>query len=260
YSPFHKIINENGFIDFPKDIKYDTGIFENLLQRNIKKNIRIKINKAIYKNPLTLPVLCEYQEEEHWSSKKVWYEIKKKLGPDIWKYVNGIKFNKRKNGYGILLVQKILKELHKDFDVFLQQIRVTYLPLYIKNVGIYAILKMKNMGSIVKFSKALSENCLSLVVCPPLNKNSKIVILYIITNAEKAIKILYDIIPKYVDKKFKNRIIWKDVKKSRCAQIGNFSRASMHLKIDYKNLFDIENMKWKFETKKYIEKLKKLKP
>lgn len=252
YSPLHKILKQDGTLDFSTEYAPNNTQFINKLKENLDCSHEIKIHKGINKNPMIIPIILEYFRE-FWSSNKVWHSIKGKLKNSTWEYIKDIKKRKKKtDGVGIRHVQESLAYLQENFNDFFQQIRVVYEPLYSgKNNTLFLSLKHKNKESIIKLSKILSENSLLLTVYPPINIKDTTTLFYIVTDNKKVVKILNDILPFIADSK-RNITIFRDYERS--SKYWN----RLNLKIDYKNLFDPVTLSWKYASNEYQKELSKL--
>ena len=248
FSPFHKIVNEDGLVNFPEDYDIDNSYFTGLLKKCLETEKKFELDKRIIMNPLTVPIILEYFRG-HMSSRSIWNSFERKLGAKVWDYINAPRIKReRKKGAGIRLVQEIMKGLHDNFYDFFQQVRVVYYPFYTnENNMFYMILKLRRRKDILPLSELLSRHSLSIVAYPPLEKESKIIVYYVITNKKETLNIVGDLIQPYIDKSFDNKIVYEDVEKSL--------KYGRPLKIDYHELFDPETCTWKFDAKAYAKKL-----
>lgn len=247
YSPIHKIITSDGYLNFCKD--FDNSYFTRLFSENLKYKGKLKLNEKIIKNPLIVPILIEYFRE-HISSKKVWYNLKEKFGDNIWSYIKDIKVrNKKLDGVGISFVYKTIRQLHNTFDDFFSQIRIQYGPLYSnKNINLYVMLRL-DPGKIIEFIDKISKYSLYTVVYQ--SQDSNVFLLDIVTNATGKSKINAEILPKFAEK---NREILLDYDKS-----SFHWDSSKWLKVNYHNLFCPKTLSWKYDSKAYLKKLDELK-
>lgn len=242
YSPFHKITKSNGELDFSKQ-DFDNTYFEEIFSRNFERKAEAVMESVVLENPLLIPTVFEYFRE-HWSSKKVWFNIKRKVGDKIWDYVP--KVNKKTNGVGINLVQETMRDLHgKYYPTFFQQIRVFYEPLLSKAVDLYIFLEIKDWYGIKELLKSIAKLSLNLTVYPPVDK-SKTMVLAALTNSKEFPNIVR-IIREY-DYSAKIDVLWRDIEKS--SQYWNRDL----LKMDF-TLFNPKTFLWEYNHDYYMKTL-----
>ncbi len=207
YSPLHKVIDEKGNLDFSNINENDYIYFFELLKRSLKENQRISLSECIKVNPLMLPILFT-QHREHWSSVKIWNDIKARIGEDIWNYLKKVK--KKTDPVGIRYVQKTLSQLYTNHSKeLLHQTRVEYNPIVLDNYATTIFfLDFQNNTSLINFVKDLSKRCLLVYVYPPYS-NEKNYMVYTITGYREIQEIITEFAEKY---KF-NKILWRDRKK-----------------------------------------------
>ncbi len=135
-SPLHKIIDASGYFCPEKNdeeiITDKCKEFEEFV-RNLPK---IEINHYIRYNPLIIPVVFEYTKE-CFSSRKVWFELKSKLGSSVWQYIR--KKKKESDWVGIKKVQQALADIYAA-NIF-HQVKIEYLPLEKTNFCVYGLCK-----------------------------------------------------------------------------------------------------------------------
>ncbi len=246
YSPFHEIVSKNGKLIFPNNYDIDNSHFTKLLTSDLRKSPPIKMHDILPNNPLIVPIVIEYSRR-NLSSKQVWLNIKKKMKNEVLNYIGS-----NSDGVGIRYVQKTMRFLNQNFDSFFQQIRISYYPFYKDNVTFYLLLKLKNRNSIVKLAEEVSKHSISIVVCPELEPSKNLVMIYVLTNIQEMDNVLYNIVPDYVDRSWKNKVI-----------IQHYEEAKKHwkekyTKLDYKGLFNLKKCEWIYNQKKYLRKLENL--
>ncbi len=99
YSPFHKVINKHGHLNFLNITDDDYTYFIELLKSNMNNHSKISLSRHIKNNPFILPILLT-QHREHWSSVKIWRDIKKRLGNDVWRYFKKVRKKRTLQVYG----------------------------------------------------------------------------------------------------------------------------------------------------------------
>jgi hypothetical protein len=257
YSSFHELVGEDGRINFPENYDTKHQFFHGLLKGSIEENVEVNMHDSVRKNPFIVPLVFEYFRE-HWSSHHVWKSMKRKLGDDIWKYIKDPKAGReQKDGAGIRFVQLTTRELCDNFDEFFSQMRVVYYPLYSNESSIfYLLLELKKRDAIHKLAEAISDHSLSMVVYPPMDKKSKTVMFYVLTNKPMSMEIMGNIIQPYIDKARDNKIILEDFKGSLKYWRRNSAFWTKHnMKAVYHKLFDPTTCTWKFDAKAYARKL-----
>lgn len=251
YSQFHKIITKDGNLKISENYDIDNSFFLNLLKKNLEKSRKVGMHKAIIRNPFIIPIIFRYFRE-HWSSREVWHSIKKSLEDDVWKYIKIYKKKrKRTDGRGIRFVQETMKTLHNDFHDFFKQIQITYSPFYEGNNFIsYVFLKLNNKKDIIKLGNKILKHSLSIKIHSIMNGPCN-VCFYILTNNSGFIKIV-NIINEYTNDNH-NKILLMDYFDSWI-----FWNNKNYLKL-CPSLFDPTKLEWKYEHKKYMNELKKIK-
>ena len=148
YSPWSKVIDRYG--NFHPE-NNDKGEIEQQIEKfkyYVKHLPKIEVIKQVKQNPLIVPAVFEYSRE-YYSSRKVWFALKKKLKQDVWLY---IRRRKKETDYvGIKRVQQALNDIHKT-GIF-HQIRVEYLPLeFHQNFYVYGLSNANSLYSITSNS------------------------------------------------------------------------------------------------------------
>jgi hypothetical protein len=210
YSPFHKIMDRHGNLDFSKIDENDHDFFLELLEKRRNERRKISLSKHIKQNPFILPVLLT-QHREHWSSVKIWNDIKQRLGNDIWKYMRRIK--KKTDMVGVRYVQRTLKQIYQyHMDDFVQQVRVEYDPIVLeKNAAAIFFMNFNNNISFLNFVRQLAKRSLMIYVYPPY-KNSKYMF-YVVTGHREMHDMMTDILGKHDNERllFRSRKKFKDI-------------------------------------------------
>ena len=192
----------------------------------------MELSKTIKHNPFILPVLFT-QNREHWSSVKIWNDIKERLGDDIWVYLKKIK--RRSDAVGVRYLQRTLKSMYNEFrNELLKQVIIEYNPLFIdKYVTAIFILDFKDDSSLINFVKEISKRCMVLYVYPPQSNHKKVMI-YVITSHSEIHDIITDIAGNYGVE----RILWKSKMKFEQTWGRNLA------KFKYENIFDPVKCEW----------------
>lgn len=251
YAPFNKIIMQDGNFQFSED--YGTDFFINKIAEIINRKSNPEVLKQIRKNPLIVPILFEYLRE-HWSSRRVWFNAKNKLGPKIWDYVHKIKKRKhRQDSIGIRLVQEATRQINQNSDMFFLQTKVDYVPFHYKAVVLQIFLKLKDASHLLKFCESIAKNALMSAFCIGEN-NDKLLGLYIMTNSDKMNHIVCNLLPHNVDPKFKTKIVCLNLDEYN----SYYSKARHYMKFDYSKVFDPKKCAWIYEHGKYVAELKRL--
>jgi hypothetical protein len=258
YSPFHRLIDEDGLVAFPKDHDVDNSYFTGLMRKSLESGSRTKLNGRIIKNPLIVPIIWECFRRNK-SSHRIWSSFERKMGDRVWDYINVPRTRReKKRGAGIRHVQATIRNLQSDFHDFFQQTRVVYYPFYThENNMFYMFLKLKRREDMIPFSELLSRHALSIVVYTPLGAKSKVMAYYILTNKRETLNIISDLIQPYIDKSFDNKIIYEDFEKTakyRNPELRYWKRH--YMRAVYHKLFDPVTCKWKFDAKAYARKLR----
>ena len=258
YSPFHKIVNHKGHLEFPHESELDNSYFNSILHKNISSKHKVKLHPKIADNPFIIPVIFEYFRE-HKSSKKVWAKLKEVFGDSIWDNISSPRVKRIKSeNLGVAHIQKIMRDLHENFDDFFQQIRIQYDPFaFNENVAFYLFLKLKNKKQIIEFSEKISKNVLSVVVFPSINENEDLTLFYILTSNSKMVHILSNILTEYRAKHIENKIFLIDYPKS-----AKYWREETNFQETYKQnfyrLFNPKTLTWNYDHKEYLQNLNRL--
>ena len=260
YSPFHKLLNKSGKINFPE--KAENEIDNTYFMKNFKfyltKELKPKIHELVEADPLTIPIIMEHVREHH-SSKGMWFAMKKSLGDNIWDYVQrrGVS-NKKGDGVGIRLVQQTLRDLHNNFESFFVQPAVVYYPFYHgESVIFYLFVKLKNYKDLPELANKISECSLSTTVYPPTK--GSVVGFHVITNRQQSHKIIGEIIQHYIDKTWKSKIIFEDFLK--CQKYWSKNSVywkKYYMKSAYPQLFNPKTIEWKFDKSGYETMLERI--
>ena len=255
YSPFQDIIDETGQFIFEK--QFDNSKFINLLNYKSRKSSVLKMNSLVRKNPLLIPVLIEYSRER-WSSHQVWEVVKSKLEVRVWKYVRKLRTRfKRTDFAGIALVQKILREVNNNYDNFFHQVRVLYWPLYDEKASIFQMfLKFKSKKDMLNFAEEMSKRAVVTIFYLPFDVNSKIVRVWVSTNSQQQSYIVRNILPKYIDLNYDNKIIYRDIANTH--KYWSPDTYQKYVKLNYAKFFDPTICEWKFDLDEYLEDLNNL--
>jgi hypothetical protein len=254
YSQFHKVVDKDGNLRFENNNEKELTYFTGLLEQKLNKRIKCGIHPGIKRNPLIVPLLCEHFREASLSSKKAYGLLKERVGEKMWDYFRDLKIKRKRNcGACVKFIQKTIKYLHENAEDFVQQVRISYTPLYLgENVGVYLIVRLKENRSVVDFAMEVAKKSLQLLVHPPYNRKGQM-IFFIITNFRALVEILNEILPKYIDPSPNNKLFLRDLHKTRFWQ-----ESKLHNKINYCDVFDPVNVKWKYLHQEYMSKLKKM--
>ncbi len=249
YNEFHKIFDENGNLNFNQDFKNDYFI-----NRIEIRNEKIEMIEEVKKELFIIPILFE-KFRESWSSHRLWKEMNKKLGKNIWNYISNIKIHGKRNpDKAIKYIQTMQKKMQKNFDKFFEQTIIYYKPFFStkENTSVYLriTLSKKNLTHLKKFSSEISKHAISATVYPSRSfyENGEILVFAVSCFSElyRLIKIakLYDSELEYIladpDE------IWKVWKRE-------------YMKFDYWKLFDTEKKEWIFKKEKYLKNIKNYK-
>ncbi|MCD6547497.1 MAG: hypothetical protein J7K22_03015 [Nanoarchaeota archaeon] len=241
FSPFHKIVKD-GIIKFDSQFKLD-NCFLNLLKE--EKKFNNDIHPLIKKNPIVLPILLEYYRR-HVSSYDVWNMIKQKLGDSVWdSYLKKYR-RKASDGKGQYIVQRFLSIIRDNQD-FIEQVRVIYDPFYkVHNVLLLYIVVQLKKDMLEDFIKQIAKMSVHLNIYHSENDTYMI---YSVTS----VQMLYPILKLANEySKAKPILFINDFEASK--KFWTEERFSL----DYAKLFDPINVKWKYNHKEYINKLRRL--
>ncbi len=255
YSPFHKVIDENGDLDFSLVRASDYAYFDNLLRDRLKHPPKLEIHESIRKNPFIIPVILTYFREL-WSSRMVWNEIKQHFGERVWDFLPNIR--KKTDDVGEKRVQITLREIEQNNDSLIQQIRLVYNPFYYgKHFTTYLFGDFKSREHIYKFMRMVSRICLESHVWISANKNSTLAKVVILTDHKHLMNILSSKIGPYLNENSNQplRVFWKD---NILGEQRIFSKPIRRkfAKLDYATLFDPERCEWNYDHRKYMRGLK----
>jgi len=249
YSPIHKMISPNGSISATEA---DNNYFLDLLETRLNKIEK----KSKFSAPFMTLVAIEYLKDFA-SSNKVWEQLYKKFGDDIWLLMKKcptikLQIKKRSSGVGIMCVQKVLRYLRENSDSLIQQIRLAYGPLYAKNVNLQITFKTKDKPTLLSLIRKISKFSLSIIFYHLPLRN--VAMLELVTSGELVSDILLNIKNAALKSKV-NRLIWFDYKDS-----SNFweSKKESWLKLKHQDLFDPETVSWRYDSKKYLHEINML--
>lgn len=231
YSPFRKIMDKHGNLDFSNVNETDHDHFIELLEKSRNEKREVFLSKHIKQNPFILPILLT-QHREHWSSVKIWNDIKERLGDDVWKYTKRVK--KKTDMVGVRHVQKTLKEIHQNhLNDFVQQVRVEYDPIVLeKNAAAIFFMNFNNNSSFLNFIKNLAKRSLMVYVYPPYKTNKYM--FYVVTGHREMHDIMTDILGKHNNE----RILLRSRKKFKDIWGRNLA------KFKYEKIFDPTKSSW----------------
>jgi len=247
YLPFHEVINTEGTFRFNQT--YNISHFESLFDYALKKPSEQKLSKIIEKNPIILPIIVEYSRKR-WSSHKVWYAIRDNLEDNLWNYIKRKKSKIREHdGAGVALVQRSVRDIQLAHDELFRQVRVFYGPFNDdKNVVANIFIKLKNPKKIKELFKEISQKAVITSFYLPTELSSKLRI-GLTTNLESQTKISNEILPKYIDNEYDNKVIFRRKQNNE-----------INMKLNYAELFNPKTCEWEFNLAKYKEKLTHLSP
>ncbi len=246
YLPFHEICDLEGNFNFNKE--YDISYFESLLEYGIKKPSEQKLSPLVQQNPITVPTIIEFSRKR-WSSHKVWFAMRDNLGEKLWPYIKRRKLKiKEKQGAGVALVQRTVRDIQLAHDELFRQVKVFYRPLFSdKHTVTNLLIKLKDPETITDLFKEISQCSIITSFYLPTDLNEKFRIT-LSTNIENQIKISNEILPKYLDKTYNNKIIFRRKQNNK------------KLKLNYAELFDPKTCEWEFNLDKYKKALTLLSP
>jgi len=143
----------------------------------------------------------------------------------------------------------LIRGVHDNFNEFIQQIRVSYTPIYINNTGLYFFIKFKNTRGLIEFIKEFGKYSVQTVVSPAACKKGYSVF-YGVVSPTSLSEILNKVIHNHIGKKANNKLFIQDIMYLR--------EGVMYSKIDYARVFDPKTISWKYDHEKYMEELNKL--
>lgn len=227
YSPWHKVVNENGIFypenNIEQEIERQIFHLKNYIN-NLPEN---KIIPEIKRNPLILPVIFE-NHFKSWSSQTIWEKMKAKLGERVWDYVR--KKDSQGDGVGIKRVQLAVRSLHNS--KVSHQMKVVYLPLQLNTLFIFSKMKFKSREDLLLAVKNLAMNSIQMTLYPQENNE----LFLIISTNHRGVPRVFEIMERL------------DVKKIRFLQ----HEKSLPLltseditKFNYGKLFDTKKLCWK---------------
>jgi hypothetical protein len=249
YTPLHLAVEEDGRVDFSKKSRDASEI-----KIPDSKILNAEIHSKIKENPFLVPLLIEHYKA-HASSKKIWFSMKQKLSESIWDYIKDIKIkNKKNDGQGICLVRDTLNYLHKNFDMFFQQIRVSYGPLYVDdNISFCGVLELRNENEIKELFKKLLKN--SLFIAYNESASGKKELLFEITTNMSGMTEIFNMLSDLCNvKRISKLVLFNYTKSSEYWE----NKTKGWLKQHYHELFDPKTVSWRYDSKKYLQELKPL--
>ncbi|GEM_PF-2803449 len=244
-SPFHKILKSDGELDFSNYSSFDNSYFRELFENNYKNMLKPAMSAHILKNPLIVPALLEFYRE-HYTNRKAWASLKKRLGKNVWKYLK----NRRKetDGVGYYMTQRTIRNLNTVYykDFFNQTI-VFYDPWIRKSISYFLIYKTKSVDKAPEIFEEMSKRALVQWVYPMSNHGGFVI--YQITNGQMMHEVLR--VLRKMDPEAETQLVLRDPTESA----KYFTPA--YLKMDY-TLFDPETMTWQYDHEKYMKTLDSL--
>ena len=247
YLPFNEVIDSDGNFNFNQI--HDIAHFESLFDYALRKPSEQKLSKLIEKSPITLPIIVEYSRKR-WSSHKVWYAIRDNLEDNLWNYIKRKKSKIREHdGAGVALVQRSVRDIQLAHDELFRQVRVFYGPFNDdKNVVANIFIKLKNPEKIKELFKEIAQKAVVTSFYLPTDLSTKLRI-SLTTNLESQTKISNEILPKYLDNNYDNKIIFR-----------RKQNKEINMKLNYSELFNPKTCEWEFNLKKYKKNLTRLSP
>jgi hypothetical protein len=250
FSPFHKFVKKSGDLVFREE-KNEETFFTNLVKNQLAAMEKVEIPSAIKMNPIIVPLIFEF-ERDYVTPKRIWLNLKKRLGEKAWDYIASDKIRrKRQDGSAISYVQKVFKFICENYDSFFLQNKIAFGPLYAKenNVNPLIILELKNPHVLIKL---LEQVCAvsAYLVFGKTNKTNE-VILDFLTNSKELLGLL-DILPDFTKK---HKLIYLNYHKSQ-----KYWHTENWMKLQYHKLFNPKETAWCFETKEYLSQLELLSP
>lgn len=247
YLPFHEVIDLEGNFKFNQT--YDISHFEALFDYAVRKPSEQKLSKIVEKNPITLPIIVEYSRKR-WSSHKVWFAMNENLEDNLWNYIKRKKSKIReRQGAGVALVQKSVRDIQLAHDELFRQVRVFYGPFNDdKNVVANIFIKLKNHEQIKELFKEIAQKAIITSFYLPTDLSNKLRIA-LTTNIESQTKISNEILPKYIDNDYDNKVIFR-----------RKQNKEINMKLNYSKLFNPKTCEWEFDLEKYKENLTHLYP
>lgn len=242
YQPFHRVLDSNGVFKYQND---PNEYFLKLLEMGLREEYSPDLHPLIQEHPLLVPIMSEIFGE-HLSSYKLWDNMKQKLGEQIWDYMPPKLRRRKKEGAAIKYVQHLISLIHSNFDEFIQQVRVSYTPIYINNTGVYLFAKSKDNSEILRFANMVGRHSVQTVISPAVGKRDYHVF-YLVTQFNSLTKILNSL--KFSDINI-GRLFVQDIEFVK--DVGTYS------KINYAKAFDPTNLSWKYDHKRYMKELKNL--
>ena len=252
YPEYHKIFDESGNLSFDCESK-EQDTYMALLKDSLSEGrIKTGIHQEIVRNPLIIPGTFELFMEPRWSSKRIWRNMKERMGDRAWDYFVKSSITEKKDGVAFYQIQKTIDSFVSSPNLF-RQTRVTYDSLVMRNVGIYLIIKLKNKEAMKSLAEIVGKRSVLLVISPPLDLNELVGVYYFVTSPIVVTEILSSL-SSFIDETYDNRVIWLDFEKCLKLALGPPPDISRN-NIEYDKLFDPIEVCWKYDHQKYLEKL-----
>jgi hypothetical protein len=240
-SPFHKVIDNNGFFHPEKndlqEVRQQISAFEFFL--NV--NRRCQLEKAIKEKPLIIPTIAEYKYELR-SSVKIWKAIKSKLGGSVWNYFQ--QFQDKNDDVGIKCIQNTMRNLH-HYNL-INQMRVVYFPFEIcHNLTVWTIVDFRNRKELLDFAETGLMNAVLIRFFPLENKKTLIVAL---VSSESLQKLFEPLTGLRIERMFLFDIF------------GSFDLiySTQYSIFDYPKIFDPVNCSWNYDFKEMRNEIERI--
>jgi hypothetical protein len=246
FSPFHEVIQEDGQTEIANGI--DNRYFEKLVRRHLNEPFEVRLAEPIASAPILVPLLTEHLWR-HCSSRQVWQSIRAKGEDEIADYVQGaLKKSVKKSGAVLRFMQQQWQTLIQKFDeTFLQPV-VFFPPGLIRNST--AVSFMVNSGSMERMKKMAmqaSKRAVMTVLMPDVGIEGKCRIWCNIPS-QHMLSILR-LMREYHRGKEDPVFGIIDVEATRKLAQPEFCG------FDWRS-FDPNELSWRFEGEKYVERLK----
>lgn len=246
FSPFHDIIREDGQALIAQEV--DNGHFEDLFRRHLKEPFEVRFEDRMADAPILIPLLTEHLWR-HCSSRQVWQSIRAKGEEELAAYIKGSKRKSlKKSGAVLRLLQKHWRELMREFDdVFLQP--VVFIPPGL--IGNCPLVSFRvNCGSkerMVEMTMRVSEKSVMTALMPDSRQEGKCRMWC--NSPSEQLPTILRLMREYNRGSEPPVFGLIDVKATRELAQPEFCG------FDWRS-FDPQNLSWRFEGQKYLERLK----
>ncbi len=232
YPPFHELLDSHGAIK--SDRQFDFRFFSETAG---------KTREAQKLDPLFIPIVFELFRE-NWNARMIWLNAKTKLKKDSDSYFRKVLGSS--DDEKIFIVREKLKFLQENFDDFFSQIRVSYAPMIYRPDRIAATVYFDYL---LDFN-GLAESVASKIILLNIRKGEKRHSFYFVTSASGFREIIHELAKAGCEN---IQTIIRDI-----SATDYYNKKRKFVKFPYWKLFDPVKKEWKFDSRTYLDELKKL--